>query len=356
MKLRGGKSARTGRVLSLVFFITLATLNLAYAQVCEAPFKRPFYPTRQAFCSVGELVKDAYDPSKLYACEQMEVDHLVSLSFAYRSGLCDANQLRRLANDPRNLRLTYWKTNRSKAAKSAEEFALGLRSARTAEKVLEDAASIRRDYRLPPVSNAHFLRIARQEIKKSRRDAEILRNRMVTYKGSRMKAAQAVSHHASRASRRVTLSSLRNVGAMAGEALPFVGVAVVAGVTALEVRDACETLKDIHELNVAFNPDAAPSEDVKTVCTIEVPTREELMATVSQTPEKAWESAKASVSTLPNIEDIEIDWRSYFNATKKGAVWIVDRTGENFSDVMAALMDTWASVQLPKWPWSSLKD
>ena len=41
---------------------------------------------------------------------------------------------------------------------------------------------------------------------------------------------------------------------MPGEAVPYLGTAVIVGVTAREIGDLCATLKDISALKRAFNP------------------------------------------------------------------------------------------------------
>lgn len=116
----------------------------AYAQGCDEPFARPSYPTRQAFCTLGQLLPDAYEKGRLVRCEEMEVDHLISLRQAWASGVC-GKDLRRLANDPRNLRFTYWRTNRQKGYLSPEDFAARLPSD-VASGILRDANALMRDY------------------------------------------------------------------------------------------------------------------------------------------------------------------------------------------------------------------
>ena len=77
-------------------------------------------------------------------CELMEVDHLVSLKDAWESGVC-GDKLKRLANDPRNLRFTHWETNRKKGRLSPEKFVKMLPD-KIAVKVLLDADVIRDEY------------------------------------------------------------------------------------------------------------------------------------------------------------------------------------------------------------------
>ncbi len=129
------------------------------AQICDEPFSRPSYPTRQAFCQVGQLVDDAYAPGVQILCEEMEVDHLVSLRQAWASGVC-GEDLRRLARDPRNLRQTYWLTNRRKGSLTPEEFATRLPDP-IAARVIQDANALMQDYGILP-REAALLRRMRQ--------------------------------------------------------------------------------------------------------------------------------------------------------------------------------------------------
>jgi hypothetical protein len=100
------------KAMTLFLICSVSGVGVA-AKECPLGFKRPAYKTRSAYCSTGEIVKDAYNFNKKILCEQMEVDHLIPLKLAHCAGLSD-EQLKRLANDPKNLRFTLWKTNRSK--------------------------------------------------------------------------------------------------------------------------------------------------------------------------------------------------------------------------------------------------
>lgn len=137
--------------------ILLLVGGTAAAQICDHPFSRPSYPTRQAFCQAGELVPDAYAGGSLIVCEEMEVDHLISLRQAWASGVC-GDDLRRLARDPRNLRLTHWRTNRQKGYLAPEDFAVSLPS-EIASRVLQDAEALMRDYGIRPREEAMLARM-----------------------------------------------------------------------------------------------------------------------------------------------------------------------------------------------------
>lgn len=111
---------------------------------CDGEFTRPAYKSRGYYCSPGQMVRDAYDPSKEVVCEEMEVDHLISLRQAWESGIC-GDDLKRLANDPRNLKFTHWRTNRLKGYLQPEVFAK-TRSLQVAEMVIRDAEAVRQAY------------------------------------------------------------------------------------------------------------------------------------------------------------------------------------------------------------------
>lgn len=149
-----------GRLQSLgLAFIVILLLgsSAGFAQVCDEPFSRPPYPTRQAFCQLGDLLPDAYSNGKLILCEEMEVDHLISLRQAWASGVC-GDDLRRLARDPRNLRLTYWRTNRQKGYLSPEDFALRLPN-EVASRVMRDADAVMHDYGIKSREEAMLTRM-----------------------------------------------------------------------------------------------------------------------------------------------------------------------------------------------------
>lgn len=79
------------------------------------------------------------------------------------------------------------------------------------------------------------------------------------------------------------------------------GIAVIIGVTAWDVKDSCETMKDLHKLNVAFNPETAIAPEAMDVCGLEVPTKAEVLKAIQSSPGTAWETAKKYVPDLPEL-------------------------------------------------------
>ena len=139
-------------------------------------------------------------------------------------------------------------------------------------------------------------------------------SQLVSYRGERVAISEAVSETADRISSRARNSATREIGSMAGESLPWVGTAVIVGVTALELKDLCDTITDMNELKRAFDPSLAPSDDQLTVCSIEVPTRQELWESIKSSPGRSWELAASFVPSMEDIRNMEIpdvNWAEY---------------------------------------------
>jgi hypothetical protein len=130
----------------------------------------------------------------------------------------------------------------------------------------------------------------------------------VTYRGQKRLLAEAVEDTAGRVSRRTAAGAARNAGSVVAEAIPVAGVAVVLGVTAWDIKDSCDTMKDLHELELAFNPATSPDPEASEVCGLTVPTKGEVWAAVKASPGKAWDAAAAYVPDLPELSIPSIDW------------------------------------------------
>ena len=108
------------------------------------------------------------------------------------------------------------------------------------------------------------------------------KNTKVNFKGQKVTVAQAVGSTTSGVKRRAAKTAAKSVSAMAFEATPFIGAAAIVSVTAWELKDLCETAKDMDALNRALNPDETTNDGQTSVCTIVVPTSEELQEKVSK--------------------------------------------------------------------------
>lgn len=134
-------------------------------------------------------------------------------------------------------------------------------------------------------------------------EVETLKPRQVSYRGQKRTLTEAIEDTTERVSRRTTLGTSRNVAATFGESVPMLGIAVVVGATAWEIKDACDTMKDLHELEVALDPTKANDAGVREVCGMAVPTKEELWEKVKSSPGAAWAKAKDAIPDLPDMPD-----------------------------------------------------
>jgi hypothetical protein len=107
------------------------------------------------------------------------------------------------------------------------------------------------------------------------------KNSKVNFKGEKVTVANAVGSTTKGIKRRAVKTAAKSVSAMAFEATPLIGVAAIVGVTTWELKDLCETAKDMDALNRALNPDETTDDGQTSICSIVVPTREELQEKVS---------------------------------------------------------------------------
>ncbi len=65
------------------------------------------------------------------------------------------------------------------------------------------------------------------------------------------KRAMATRSFTEKLAKRTARNISINAASVGAEAIPFAGAAIVIGVTAMDIRDACETMKDLNTLNVS---------------------------------------------------------------------------------------------------------
>jgi len=109
--------------------------------------------------------------------------------------------------------------------------------------------------------------------------------------------ASAAKSISTRLATRSAANAARNLSSVPAETIPIVGTAVVLGVTFWDLKDACATLKDLNELNKAF--DHQPVNHTE-VCGMKVPTQDEALS------------------------KIKGDWRSIYDKAAE-SLWLVGR-------------------------------
>lgn len=90
-------------------------------------------------------------------------------------------------------------------------------------------------------------------------------------------------------------NAARNFSSMVLEAVPYVGTGVMVAVTALDIDDACNNVRDLNEMNKVAG---LPGEDSTKVCGIRVPSREEILAQVKLKGQNAYKAAADSIENL----------------------------------------------------------
>lgn len=119
-------------------------------------------------------------------------------------------------------------------------------------------------------------------------------------------AAKQFGHNLSS---RLAKSTARQVASAPAESIPFVGISLIAAFTALDVYDACETMKALNELNRELGIEI---KDNSSVCGVSVPTADQLRYTASQRWKESYASAADSLAaagqSIPRSPP-KIDWQ-----------------------------------------------
>ena len=149
----------------------------------------------------------------------------------------------------------------------------------------------------------------------------------------RQATAATVRATTEKVKRRVQRGAARNIASAAGEAVPVVGVAVIAGALAMEVRDACDTARDMAALEAALlsenDPEAAAAQATEQFDCAEMiraelpgyqdlPTGREIWQKAISAPAAAYGEARAF-----GVELAELDWSREMDAVRNGLiVWL----------------------------------
>lgn len=162
----------------------------------------------------------------------------------------------------------------------------------------------------------------------------LISERRVTKKlrGKTLPLRKAINSTSKRISKRALLSSKRKIASMAGKAIPAAGTAIVVAMTIAELKDLCDTLKDMAKLKKAFDLNLQTNTEDTIVCAVRIPTKEEVWATAKASPSKAWAAAKKVTPTLEDIKDYqfpEVDWTGAWNSTLQGSddAWSATKNG-----------------------------
>lgn len=135
---------------------------------------------------------------------------------------------------------------------------------------------------------------------------DLSQKRMITFKGKTIPVEKAVDETADIISKRASIMATREIASMPGEAIPLYGTAVIVGATSLVLNDLCATLMDMTALRLALDPELKSSDQELDVCSMTVPRKEEIVASIKASPQKVWQATKDAVPTLAELKELEI--------------------------------------------------
>lgn len=131
-----------------------------------------------------------------------------------------------------------------------------------------------------------------------------------------LRASQAViSQHRERIARfgvkvlgRAGRSVLRHLATLPGHALPVLSATVAVGSVALDIQDACDSVKELDELNQSAG---LPAADRSTACGKAVPSADELLAGARDNWKKAYETSAEAINAgaqmIPRSPPVSLD-------------------------------------------------
>ncbi len=93
---------------------------------------------------------------------------------------------------------------------------------------------------------------------------------------------------------RTAWMATRDFSSLAVKAVPYVGIAALVTLTAKDVNDSCATLKDLQDLKTKLNLPLEDEAEIKRICGLEVPSKDEVWQGVKNIPE----------ATLKKIKDL----------------------------------------------------
>ncbi|TCM86953.1 hypothetical protein [Rhodovulum steppense] len=158
-------------------------------------------------------------------------------------------------------------------------------------------------------------------------------------RASRQAAQREIVRETSqRVTRRVKRGAARSMASAAGEAIPFIGVGVIAGGLVWEVHDACETARNMSELEAALTADDDPeaarvdAEDSFDCSAIipdfdNVPTSEVIWAEMRKAPGKAYDAARSA-----GIAVTEVDWSGWAGRVNDSMLRWLEGVGHSIMD------------------------
>ena len=157
----------------------------------------------------------------------------------------------------------------------------------------------------------------------------------VNWKGKKMPLKDAVAEMSTTVKKRTAKVAAANLSSTFGESVPVYGIAVIVGVTAYELKSSCDTMKDMKELTSQIDPSYGADDETTHVCGLKVPTRDEILTKLKNSPEAAWQMAQSAyegaVDLVPDWEQVKAlpgsSWAAIKDAGSATGAWIAEGSG-----------------------------
>lgn len=164
--------------------------------------------------------------------------------------------------------------------------------------------------RSPTINRKKDVALATQDL--SRRN-QALKRQTDNLKKTIDKKSVAIKKFSKRMVARSAMTTTRNLSSLSGQAVPILGVAVIAAVTAWNVHDSCETVKELNTLNAELALEPHVEKDNQKVCGVDIPSKEEILTEVQENWYAAYEEARITINQaadeIPDMPEIpELSW------------------------------------------------
>jgi hypothetical protein len=139
--------------------------------------------------------------------------------------------------------------------------------------------------------------------------------RWVELGGRRVTVRDAVRRTTGAVRDRTARVATANIGSMAAESIPFYGIAVVVAATTFELASACQSMRDMRDLELALGVADAAGEDVAEVCGLRVPTAAEIGQMIRSSPGATWDGMSSALGedNAPTRPNFDRRWRRTVN-------------------------------------------
>lgn len=152
----------------------------------------------------------------------------------------------------------------------------------------------------------------------------------VKWKGKKTSLKLAVKDMTGSVKAKTKKVAASNVSSMFGESIPYYGIAIIVASTAYELKTACDTMKEMDELMSQVDPESVDAADTIEVCGMKVPTKDEIIEMVKNSPEAAWDMAvngyDGAVAMIPTWQQVKASPGVVWDGAVAAGAWTADAT------------------------------